>query len=354
MNPIENREACYKCHDSKERLIGLLLTDISIAPLEKPLADEFRESLLWRAGAILVTVIIVNLIISRLVIRRIERVAQALAQFGRGSMDVRLPAERPDEIGQLAATFNEMGQRVQAEEAENQALSESLRHEATQRQKLLKRLITAQEEERQRVARDLHDDLGQYLAGLAAHLEAAERMISYQPEQARVQLRRTRALVAETTERAYDLILSLRPSALDDLGLVPAVRAHATRALGGSNIQFEIDSREFTRRLPPEIETALFRTFQEALSNVIRHAGAKQVCLKLVGHNGLFTGEIVDDGCGFDTASIRPNGNDRRGLGLAGMHERVAQCGGKLEIISQPGAGTMLRVRIPFPEIDDD
>jgi len=87
--------------------------------------------------------------------------------------------------------------------------------------------------------------------------------------------------------------------------------------------------------------------------DVIRHAGAKQVHLKLVGHNGLFTGEIVDDGCGFDTASIRPNGNDRRGLGLAGMHERVAQCGGKLEIISQPGAGTMLRVRIPLPETDN-
>ncbi|MBI3764770.1 MAG: HAMP domain-containing protein [Chloroflexi bacterium] len=350
MNPIENRPECHACHDPHQRLNGVLLTDIWVAPLETPLAADLRENVLWWVATIVITVIVVNVAMSRMVIRRLEQVAQTLTRFGRGQLGLRLPAESPDEIGQLAAAFNQMGGRIQSEEAENRALSEDLRRHGRQRQELLERLITAQEEERRKVARDLHDDLGQDLAGLAASLEGAERLWSERPDLARSQLRQARSLIAETTERAYAMILSLRPSALDDLGLAPTLRAHAERTLRDAGIQFDLDSGELTRRLPPEIETALFRTFQEALSNVVRHSGARRVRLSLTVRDGSFDGEIADDGSGFDPTEVQVNGHGRRGLGLLGMQERVAQCGGALEIRSSPGAGTRIRVRIPLLE----
>jgi signal transduction histidine kinase len=349
MSPIENEPACHSCHDPSQPLTGELLTDISMASVEAPLAADLREHIAWWAVTILTTILIVNVALSRFVIRRLTAVAQALARFGRGQLDLRLPLGSPDEIGQVAATFNEMGQRLQSEEAENRALSQDLRREAAQRHELLKRLITSQEEERRRVARDLHDDFGQDLGGLALNLEAVERLWAEQPEQARQQLRQVRAYIADMTNRAYDMILALRPSALDDLGLVPALRAHAERALRGSSIRFKLESDGFTCRLPPEIETALFRTLQEALSNVVRHARANHVLVSLAARDGVFEGEIVDDGQGFDVRAVQANGHGPRGLGLLGMQERMAQWHGVIEIVSQPGAGTRLRIRMPLP-----
>ena len=354
MDPLENRVACRQCHAADQRLVGVLLTDIWVTPFEARLESDLRENLLWWAGTILVTVVVVNLVAHRLVIRRLEIVARTLARFGRGQLDVRLPAEGPDEIGKLVAAFNDMVQRLHAEEAQRAALMQDLRHLASERHELLKRLITAQEEERRRVARDLHDGLGQELAGLAFGLEVVERTGADQPEQALAQLRQLRTQIAETTHRVYDMILALRPSALDDLGLAPALRVQAERTLTDSGVRFEMDASGLTRRLPPEIETALFRTFQEALQNVARHAYASQVRLSLAAPDGYFVGEIIDDGFGFDMESIRPNENSPRGLGLLGMQERITQCGGTLEIQSQPGAGTRLSIRVPLPESSHD
>jgi len=354
MNPLENRPECHQCHDPGQRLVGVLLTDLWVAPFEPPLAADLRENLLWWAGTILVTVLVVHLVTSRLILRRLEQVAHSLTRFGRGQFDLRLPADDPDEIGRLAATFNDMGQRLQSEETQNRTLTGDLRRLAFERLELLKRLISAQEEERRRVARDLHDGLGQDLAGLAFRLEMVERLGVDQPEPARAHVRQLRAQIAETTNRVYDLILALRPSLLDDLGLAPALRAQAERALKNAGVEFELEASGLARRLPPEIETALFRTFQEALHNVARHARARHVRLRLAAPDGHFEGEIVDDGCGFDMENIRPNENSARGLGLLGMQERVTQCGGALDIFSQPGAGTRVRIRIPLPEVSHE
>lgn len=354
MNPIENQPECQACHDPGQRLIGLLLTDISMGPLETPLAADLRANFWWWVGTILVTVAVVHLAMSRLVIRRLEAVAHTLSRFGRGELDLRLPASDPDEIGLLSSAFNDMGRRIQSEAAENRVLSEDLRRQGAQRQELLKRLIKAQEEERRRVARDLHDDLGQDLAGLAVQIEAVERRWADQPEQARSLLRQIRALIAAATQRTYAMILALRPSSLDDLGLVPAIRAHAERVLRDAGIGLELDARDLTHRLPPEIETALFRTMQEALANVVRHSEARKVRLTMAMRDGTFEGLVEDDGQGFDPSEVQPNGQGPRGLGLLGMRERVAQCDGTLEIDSRPGSGTRVLIRVPIPEAGGD
>lgn len=351
MHPIENSPACAQCHDPQERLIGLLLTDISMAPLEAPLGNHLRESLLWWAGTIIATVLVVNLATSRLVLRRLEGLAGAIAGVGQGRLPPPLPEDETDEIGQLAAAFNAMAVQVDLREAENRALSENLQRQSTQRGELLKRLITAQEDERKRVARELHDELGQALSGLSLQTGVIHNLIPSDPGRALNQLEQARTLINETTEQMYDLILALRPSILDDLGLAAALSSFAKRLLAGSGISFRLDTTNLNERLPSQVETGLYRIFQEALTNILRHSGASGVTLNLTCRDGRFEGQIVDDGQGFCVESLQLQPDDPRGLGLLGMQERVAQCGGSIEIRSKPGRGTRIRITIPILEM---
>jgi signal transduction histidine kinase len=350
MHPIENGRACSRCHDSDERLLGLLLTDISLSPMEEALAVDLRENMLWWLGAIFVTVIVVNLVLSRFVLRRIEGWAAAIAGLGQGQLPLPLPENQPDEIGRLAVAFNVMAQQVETRNAENRELSDNLQRQSIQRGELLKRLITAQESERKRVARELHDELGQSLSGLSLRIEVVERFIQSDPNRTVEQLGQIHALINETTDHMYNLILDLRPSALDDLGLAAALRDYADRLLADTNIRFELDADGLLTRLPPSVETSLYRVFQETLSNVVRHAGASQVSIRLARTNGAFEGEIVDDGRGFDFNAVRMDGHSPQGLGLAGIHERVTQCGGQVKIVTGPGKGTRVNIRIPLME----
>jgi len=350
MHPIENSPECAGCHDPRERLIGLLLTDISVGPFETALAADLRANLLWWGSTILVTALIVNLAMRHLVIHRLEKVANALEDFGSGKRDLRLTSGSSDEIGQIEKDFNEMGQRIQVEEAENLALSKDLQHQTAQQHELLKRLITAQEDERKRVARELHDELGQALSGLALHSGVMEQFIDSDPNRAHQHLSLTRDLIARTTQQMYELILALRPSVLDDLGLSAALRSHLERVLTGSGIKYQLDSSGMNKRLPPAIETALYRIFQEALSNIVKHSGADEVKITLAKRDGVFEGEIVDNGRGFNQEDTKQEVNNPHGLGLLGMQERVAQCNGTVEITSRPGEGTRIRVFIPLSE----
>jgi signal transduction histidine kinase len=352
MYPLENQPECARCHDTDDRILGLLLTDITMAPVESVLSADLRENLLWWIGAIIVTVIVVNLVMSHFVLRRLEALATGIAGLGKGQLPPPLPEKQADEIGQLAIAFNLMVRQIEARNQENEELSETLRRQSVQRGELLKRVITAQEDERSRVARELHDELGQSLSGLALGTEAMERLISSDPERAKAHLEQLRSLVAATTDQMYDLILALRPSALDDLGLVVALRSYADRMLSPHGIAFEITVDGLTDRLPPTTETALYRIFQEALSNILRHSAANQVRIELKRQDDDFEGSIVDNGVGFDPGSIQADGSTGRGLGLLGMRERVEQCGGHLQILSTPGQGTRLILWVPLEDKD--
>jgi signal transduction histidine kinase len=354
MNPIENSPECTRCHGKSTRLIGLLLTDISTAPFESALNADLRENLMWSGLMILVVVLVVNLALSHFVLHRLERFAASIRALGRGRIPSPLPENQPDEIGQLVGAFNTMARQVETRDRENTALSERLREQSARRGELLNRLITAQEDERQRVARELHDDLGQGLSGLALQVQLTQRLIDAEPERAMQQLQDVRGLITETTDSMYDLIMALRPSALDDLGLAAALRAHVERCSNGSGVEFHIDAQQLLGRLPPDLEITLYRIFQESISNVVRHAQASQATITLARKDGIFEGQIRDDGIGFDLQSIPFNGDQARGLGLMGMHERVHQWGGSLQIHSRPGAGTRIVVHIPVPEVTND
>jgi signal transduction histidine kinase len=133
---------------------------------------------------------------------------------------------------------------------------------------------------------------------------------------------------------------------------VPALKTHLERVTKSSGIQYDLDAKGLERRLPASVETALFRTSQEAIANVVRHAAADQVRIRLACDDQWFNVEIVDDGRGFDLTRVNVNGNSARGLGLLGMKERIVQCGGDLEISSRPGNGTTVCMRVPIEEMD--
>lgn len=349
MQPIENGPQCAECHDPSQRLLGLLLTDISMAPMETALQADLRENMLWWLVTVATSVVVVNVVLSRFVLSRLEKLAAAVVGLGQGIGTPVVHDSEPDEIGRLAGAFNTMAQRVQTRERDNQKLAERLRQQSAQRGELYRRVLSIQEDERKRVARELHDELGQLLTGLAYQTEAIERFVKTDPDRARQQAQVVRSLVAETTQQMYDLIFDLRPSALDDLGLVAALRAYAEHLFEERNIQFEIRF-EHLNRMSPQVETTLYRIYQEGLNNVVRHAQASRVRITLEQVDDLFVGKIVDNGVGFDPESISMTGQDKHGLGLLGMEERIAQCGGRIEIGSRSGCGTRIRIQIPLKE----
>lgn len=348
MQPIENGPECSSCHDHQEPVIGLLLTDIYTSPFEVSLSSDLRDNLIWAIIMIVITLIVVNLAISYLVITPVVKVTEALGSFGSGKRNIHLKGNRSDEIGQLESDFNEMVQQIQAEESTNLALSEDLRHQTARQQDLLKGLITAQEDERKRVARELHDELGQSLSGLALHLEAAQQFVATDPERAEEQLSLTREMINTTTQQMYELILALRPSVLDDLGLAAALRSLARRVLPDDRFVFTLESDLLKERLHPSIETALYRIFQEAMNNIVRHSAAERVNITLSQHDGVFEGEISDNGKGIDQEAGNLEKDSPHGLGILGMQERIAQVGGTIEIRSKPGEGTRISIKIPL------
>jgi signal transduction histidine kinase len=274
--------------------------------------------------------------------------AAAITGFGQGRKPASLAVDQKDEIGQLTLAFTQMADQVEARNVENQALSENLERQSAQRGELLKRLITAQEDERKRVARELHDELGQALTGLAFKTNAIAGLLNVDRDRAANELEQTQGLIHDTADRMYDLIMALRPSLLDDMGLAVALRAQAERTFQGTGIQYQLQAENLTRRLPPEVEIDLYRIFQEALNNIVRHSGATQVLIRLACADSLFEGEVTDNGVGFDVSAVGKDGDGERGLGLLGMQERIALVCGQLEVDSRPGYGTTLRVQIPL------
>jgi signal transduction histidine kinase len=247
---------------------------------------------------------------------------------------------------QIEVDLRDAVRKLRSLYSENLQLTKRLREDNLRRGELLKAQITAQEEERKRVARELHDELGQALGGLAFQIGSLEGLIKSDPKCAIDRLEGIRELVSRTTDRMYDIILALRPTALDDLGLVIALRTVAERVLSVAGISFEINVDGIDARLPAELEIVLYRVCQEALNNVLKHSRADHVTISLSQNEDRIEVEIMDNGTGFDPEAISLRDDAPHGLGLLGMQERVNLCGGTLEVLSHPGVGTLVRVRI--------
>ena len=350
MQPIENQPECVQCHDPDQRLLGLLLTDLSVAPIQDALSKDLRDAVLWWAGTGAVIVLLVNLIIYQTVLSRIHKMSGAIARFGKGKSFEALSETPRDEIGRLSAVYNRMVRRIRDRDNENVVLTHKLQQRMSEREHLLRRLINSQEQERMRLAHELHDDLGQRLSSITIQLELAQRALTEDADQAKLNISQTQSLITETTDRMYDVIMGLRPSILDDLGLGPALKNLAKRTLEPAGIHYGVTIKGLEDGLQHEKETAMFRIFQEALNNIVRHSEATYVEMHINLVDDMVEGFIEDNGVGLDPAPHPATEHNGTGFGLLGMRERAELCGGNLVISTVDPHGTRLHIRIPFVE----
>ena len=283
-----------------------------------------------------------------------------------GELTTPIPELGADEVGRLGAALERMRValkqsledvanardqlelRVEERTREIDRLYQELKVRDQLRVKLLQKLISAQEEERRRIARELHDETSQLIGALALGLDTA--MVTLPPGASRDRLQDVRALAMKTLDGIHRMSFDLRPSMLDDLGLFSAIKWYAERDLKRRGIAIHCEFDDTDQRLPPEIETALFRAVQEAITNIVKHARAESVLIQCALGPRAVTIEIEDDGEGFDPAGISGSAAavGGRGLGLAGISERIELLGGSAVIESAPGQGTRIVLTVPL------
>lgn len=212
---------------------------------------------------------------------------------------------------------------------------------------LTARLLAAQEDERRRLARDLHDDINQRLAMLVVELEALDREYPTVPAALGSRLRSLQDNASELSEDVRRLAYQHHPSMLDDLGLVVALRRLTDDVAQRSGLAVTFAADRVPDRLDPAIATGCYRIAQECLTNVVRHAQATAVTVALQGDPGAVTLSVTDNGVGFAPRSAEGPEAAARGLGMVSMQERANALGGTLRVLSEPGRGTTIRVQIP-------
>lgn len=248
-------------------------------------------------------------------------------------------------LGTLAAFAAAAIENVQLLEAERDLAAARERDRV--RTEMLSQVIDAQEAERSRVARDLHDEIGQSLTSVLLGLRLVEDSLARpgpDVEDCRQRTAEVRELVAEALRQARTLAFDLRPTVLDDLGLVAAARrlVEEVGAKGRPAVDLAVHGLDDDSRLAPEVETVVYRVVQEALTNVVRHAAASSASVVIARDGGRLRAVVEDDGDGFDLgAAHRPS------LGLGGMSERAALVGGSLQIDAAAGRGTTVRLEVP-------
>jgi len=229
---------------------------------------------------------------------------------------------------------------------ENARLYAELQQKEQMRRELFRKAINVQEDERKRIARELHDDTSQALTAL---MFAAEEGLEIEDlDEVKVCLERIHTLTLQTLDGVHELLYDLRPSMLDHLGLMPAIRWFTESRLEPHGVRVNISEYNNSCRLLPEAEIAIFRVVQEAVTNISRHAGARNVkiCCDLKAEMAKI--EISDDGIGFDPSLVSLSPDTGQGFGLLGMSERLELVGGSFVINSSPGEGTCIDIRVPL------
>ncbi len=281
---------------------------------------------------------LLNALLLRAALDPLARLQEVARRVRAGDLAVRArPSPLADvEIAQLATTLNSILDEVQRHQEQMRALSG--------------RVIRAQEEERQRIARELHDDTGQVLTLLLIRL----KLLEGQPgaEALQEQIAELRGLVSGAIDQVRQLALNLRPPSLDQLGLAPALRSLATTFTANTRIPVALELPRTAVWLSPEQTIAVYRVAQEALTNAAKHADATKIALAVTLSGEALRLSVGDDGRGFDPEAIsRPEGRGSEGgpgVGLFGMEERARLVGGTLRIASTPGGGTQVTLDLPM------
>jgi two-component system sensor histidine kinase UhpB len=310
-------------------LIANLLVICAAVAVAATVADSglgFAEGSAWLVlGAAIVATVLVNVLLLQRRFAPLERLIDEMerADLSRPRANLGEATDgraETEEVARLELAFRRMLERLEAE-----------------RRRSASAALDAQEDERARVARDLHDEVNQSLTGLLLHLEAARRTA---PPELVPELTETKALANRAMDELLSVARQLRPTALDDLGLPAALAAHVADLERRTGIEASFESHGDVSGIGAEAQLVLYRVAQEAISNAARHSGADRVGVRLRRDGERVRLTVSDDGRGF---SFDEAGG---GLGIAGMRERALLVGGELEMESRPGSGTTVRLTI--------
>lgn len=276
----------------------------------------------------------INIFILKSALKPLEDIKELVQRLQKSPQNLQpgINLNDPDML-QLVNVLNSLITEIQNRNLELQALS--------------KQAIHAQEDERKRIAQSLHDDTGQALSSLIFNLERIENRLPDNLEEIKVKLSSCRSLASDTLRELRKIILGLRPSILDDLGLIPAIRWYGRTNLEESGIRFIFKEPNDFPVLPDWITVSLFRIAQESINNIVHHSKAKSATLSLDYINDEVTLEIYDDGIGFDIENKNQSAVTKQYWGLLGMRERAETMNAKFEIESSPGKGTRIIIRVP-------
>jgi signal transduction histidine kinase len=314
-------------------------TEVAFAPVHRRLAGNLLTVgvltlgmlvLAWLGGA-------------WFVLRPVHTLLRATKQLRAGDLNVRTGLPQGfGELDELVVAFDDMAEALEHRETERRQTEATL-------QLLSRRLLEAQENERRAIARELHDELGQALQALKINLQTAQRF----PKDGAQRLTDSIDIVNRTLQQVRNLSLDLRPSLLDDLGLVPALEWYVERQAQRTGITGHFQADPPDLRSNPTVETACFRVAQEALTNIVRHAQARTVWVELRQQGTELQLVVRDDGTGFDVRAAQARASQGGSFGLLGMRERVELVGGRLELTSTPTQGAEIRAYFPLiPSFD--
>lgn len=332
VNPIYNRRECFSCHRPEERITGVLVTDFTLKNIEAELQAELKGNILLLFLTIGISTLVIGIALDQLVIKKIQYFVEAASFFGRGDFKRTIRIKSDDEIRRLADSFNQMAK----------TLMEKMRLE----RKYLSQIIEAEENERRRISRELHDEIGQALTAIKFNLDIMDKDLPSTFPVVRERLKEAKSLSDQSLTAMRQLSMDLRPTMLDDVGLIPTLRWYIQNFSNRLNIDSNFHAVGIEEKLPPQIETALYRIIQEALNNIAKHSGANRVEIRLEQRDSILSASITDNGKGFDLDKVLLPDSLQRGFGIIGMKERVSLLGGKIDIQSKPGSGTCIYIEV--------
>ncbi len=376
----EQVATCHVCHvagGTQKKLTTILaFVPLETAPwgisIQEPRGDVFAPSAKLKRTFIVLgvffmgTALILTIGINRSIVNPLKALIRGADGIAKGDLSKPISPQGSDEIGVLSRSFETM--RVKLVESLDRITRQNLELEHRVRERtrqikesqkraevLLKKIITSQEDERKRIARELHDAT---LQDLSAALMRVDMYRLHPDKVSEHEVHKIREIVLSAWDGVIGIIQNLRPSLLDDLGLTAAIKSLLETHFGEKGINYFMNTEGVKdKRFRPVVEITLFRIIQEAIMNIARHAKAENVFILFKIEDGMVHVDIEDDGEGFDTTALFHQSShdmkDRRGLGLLGMKERAGLLGGKFEICSQPGIGTRINLTIPLtsPEV---
>lgn len=306
--------------------------------ITRQLADQAAE---WWLILLFISIgtslsVVINFWIIKNALRPLNQLSRLVIQVQNGQTHIDpqyLQPTDPD-IYQLTATLDSLVRQLNARNLELRALSE--------------RAINSLEEEQRRIALTLHDDTGQALSMLIINLERLESLLPPDEDQLIEKVIKSRELAQDSLASLRKIVYGLRPTILDDLGLIPAIRWYARTNLEEAGIRVELHTDEDMSPISSHLISSIFRIAQEAINNIVRHSKATEVNISLHKLGTEILLEISDDGQGFDIVNVRDEALQLQHLGLLGIQERADLVGGDFKIYSKPGRGTKVQVSVPM------